>query len=89
MPHSIPRPQHRSHARQFVSSLTRSQHNALRFILLRRDGLAELRDALGIEHMRVAPLTEQRTAHALGGTTVELKGMYADLPSCKHAEVTQ
>jgi hypothetical protein len=69
--------------------LTRSERNALRVILLHRDGLSELREALGIEHMKVAPVAEQRTAHAVAGTTVELfTGLYTDvLPLDKTVEV--
>jgi hypothetical protein len=82
--------QRRSHAHQFTTSLTRSERNALRVILLHKDGLAELREALGIEHMRVSPLPEQRTALAVAGKTVELfRDIYSDILPFDRLEVTQ
>jgi hypothetical protein len=89
--HPIVALQRRSHASQFTQGLTRSERNAFRVILLQRDGLSELREALGIEHMKVAPVAEQRTAHAVAGTTAELfSGLYTDrLEFGKNVEVTQ
>jgi hypothetical protein len=39
---------------------------------MQNTGLADLRDALGIQKMQIVPVTEQRTAHALAGTTAKL-----------------
>ena len=90
MAHPIVALQRRSHASQFTQGLTRSERNALRVILLQRDGLAELREALGIEHMKVATVAEQRTAHAVAGTTVELfRGLCLDTLPHDNVEVVQ
>jgi hypothetical protein len=39
---------------------------------MQNTGLADLREALGIQKMQIVPVTEQRTAHALAGTTAKL-----------------
>jgi hypothetical protein len=72
MAHPIVRPQDRSHAGQFLTSLSKNQRNALRVLLMQNTGLADLREALGIQKMQIVPVTEQRTAHALAGTTAKL-----------------
>jgi hypothetical protein len=54
-------------------------------------GLADLRETLGINHMQQMSVVEQRTGHALRGTTAELfAGAYTDiLPLDKNVEVGQ
>lgn len=62
----------RTHAHQFIDHIKPNERNALRVILLTKMGLAELRDALGTQKMRVIPIAEERTGHARKGTTIEL-----------------
>jgi hypothetical protein len=45
MAHPIVRPQDRSHAGQFLTSLSQNQRNALRVLLMQNTGLADLREA--------------------------------------------
>jgi hypothetical protein len=75
------RPQDRSHASQFLTSLSKNQRNALRVLLMQNTGLADLRDTLGIQKMQIVPVTEQRTAHALAGTTAKLFEWNTDAPN--------
>jgi hypothetical protein len=50
-----------SHASQLIAQLSRSERNALRVILLKRDGLSELREALGVQHMQIKPVSVAET----------------------------
>jgi len=62
----------RSHAHQFINQLTKNERNSLRILLLTKSGLADLREALDLQHMRVVSIEQERTGHALRGTTAEL-----------------
>jgi hypothetical protein len=57
-----------------LSELKPSERNALRHVLLSESGLLDLRIALGIHRVRVISLHDERTAHALKGTTASLFG---------------
>ena len=48
---------------------------------MQNTGLADLREALGIEKMRIVSVLEQRTAHALAGTTAKLFEWNTDAPT--------
>ena len=61
-----------SHANHFIQQLNRNKRNSLRVLLLTKSGLADLREALGLEHMQVVPVDQKCTAHAIQGTTAEL-----------------
>ncbi len=63
---------HNSHARQFINQLNPNERNSLRVLLLTKSGLADLREALGVQHMKVVSVDQKRTAHAIQGTTAEL-----------------
>ena len=64
----------------FLTVLKPSERNAHRHVLLSESGLLDLRIALGIHRVRVVSLHDERTAHALKGTTASLfgKGAAAD-----------
>ena len=61
-----------NHAAQFVGSLDPNHRNALRAVLLRETGLADLRTALGIQRALVIPGERERTGLAASGRTIEL-----------------
>jgi hypothetical protein len=61
-----------THAHHFIGQLNPNERNSLRILLLTKSGLADLREALGLEHMKVVPVDQKRTAHAIQGTTAEL-----------------
>lgn len=87
MAHSIVR---RSHSHYFVKQLNCNERNALRVILLHRDGLRDLSAALGILQIRVAPLAEQRTSLAVAGKASEpFRRFLTDISLDKSAEAAQ
>ena len=61
----------------FLTELKPSERNALRHVLLSESGLLDLRIALGIHRVRVISLHDERTVHALKGTTASLFGKSA------------
>ena len=62
----------KNHAGHFAESLSKSQRNSLRAILLHESGVPDLRNALGIAKARIVPEHERRTGLARAGRTAEL-----------------
>jgi len=70
---SLPKLTHaRTHAEHFLSELNPNTRNALRHLLLSESGLLDLRVALGIHRVRVISISDERTVHAVKGTTASL-----------------
>lgn len=62
----------RNHAVHLAESLSTSQRNALRTILLHESGVPDSKHALGIHKTRTIPEQERRTGLARAGRTAEL-----------------
>jgi hypothetical protein len=62
----------KSHAVEFVSSLSRNGRNSLRVILADENGAAKLREALGMGEPELAARSDRATDLARAGRTIEL-----------------
>jgi len=62
----------KSHAQEFVGSLTVAGRNALRAILAHADGAEQLRAALGVHKQPQLDMHTRRTGLARAGRTIDL-----------------
>jgi len=76
------------HAHQFVHSLSASQRNALRVIMVHADCCKKLQRALGTEALKPISREEHATGLARAGRTIALFTEHAK-PSAQHIAVTE